>query len=99
LYEYMVFALLLFFAATGVAVFVLRRRAPATVRPYRTWGYPVVPLIFIAMSLAVFASIVASQPLKSLAGAGLLAAGLPVYLIWKGRGRRAASPAIKKDFP
>ena len=92
LYEYMVFALLLFFAATGLAVFVLRRRAPNAPRPYRTWGYPVVPLVFIVMSLAVFASIVAGQPLKSLAGAGLLAAGLPVYAIWKPRSRRAAPP-------
>jgi APA family basic amino acid/polyamine antiporter len=82
LYEYMVFALLLFFAATGLAVFVLRRRAPALARPYRTWGYPVVPAIFIVMCLAVFASIVANQPLKS-----LLACGVPVYLIWKSRGR------------
>jgi APA family basic amino acid/polyamine antiporter len=99
LYEYMVFALLLFFAATGLAVFVLRRRAPDAPRPYRAWGYPVVPVIFVAMSLAVFASIVAGQPLKSLAGAALLATGVPVYLVWKGRERRAPSAAIKKDFP
>ncbi len=86
LYEYMVFALLLFFAATGAAVFVLRRRSPEAVRPYRAWGYPVVPLVFIAMSLAVFASIVVSQPVKSLAGLGLLLAGVPVYAVWKRRG-------------
>jgi APA family basic amino acid/polyamine antiporter len=95
LYEYMVFALLLFFAATGLAVIVLRRRAPGTERPYRTWGYPVVPLAFVAMCLAVFLSIVAAQPLKSLAGAGLLLAGLPVYFIWKGRGRSVR----EKDSP
>ncbi len=99
LYEYMVFALLLFFAATGLAVFVLRRRAPDLARPYRTWGFPAVPVIFIAMSLAVFASIVANQPLKSLAGVGLLAAGVPVYLIWKGRGERSLSSPPKKDSP
>ncbi len=93
LYEYMVFALLLFFAATGAAVFVLRRRSPQAVRPYRAWGYPVVPLVFIAMSLAVFASIVASQPLKSLAGLGLLLAGLPVYAVWK-RGKDGVSPRM-----
>jgi basic amino acid/polyamine antiporter, APA family len=91
LYEYMVFALLLFFAATGLAVFVLRRRAPALARPYRTWGYPIVPAVFIVMCLAVFASIVANQPLKSLFGAGLLACGVPVYLIWKSRGRPEAT--------
>jgi APA family basic amino acid/polyamine antiporter len=99
LYEYMVFALLLFFAATGLAVFVLRRRAPDAARPYRTWGYPVVPVVFIAMSLAVFASIVASQPLKSLVGLALLAAGAPVYLVWRDRGGRDPSSSPKKDFP
>lgn len=96
LYEYMVFALLLFFAATGVAVFVLRRKAPGLPRPYRTWGYPAVPVVFIVMCLAVFASIVLSQPLKALAGAGLLAAGFPIYVIWKGRGGRVPEAASKK---
>ena len=86
LYEYMVFALLLFFAATGAAVFVLRRRRPDAVRPYRTWGYPVAPLVFILMCLGVFLSIVIDAPLKSLAGAGLLTAGWPAYLLWKRRG-------------
>lgn len=92
LYEYMVFALLLFFAATGFAVFILRRKAPDLPRPYRTWGYPAVPVVFIAMSLAVFASLVAGQPAKALVGLGLLAAGVPVYWLWKGRARRSDAP-------
>jgi APA family basic amino acid/polyamine antiporter len=92
LYEYMVFALLVFFAATGMAVFVLRRRAPGAVRPYRTWGYPVVPAVFIVMSLAVFGSMVAAAPLKSLIGLGLLLAGIPVYGIWNRRGKPVARP-------
>jgi basic amino acid/polyamine antiporter, APA family len=95
----MVFALLLFFAATGVAVFVLRRKAPGLSRPYRTWGYPVVPVIFIVMCLAVFASIVLRQPLKALAGVGLLAAGIPVYVIWKGRRDRVPEAGLKKGSP
>jgi APA family basic amino acid/polyamine antiporter len=95
LYEYMVFALLLFFAATGVAVFVLRRKAPGLARPYRTWGFPVVPLIFIVMSLGVFASIVASQPFKALAGGGLLAAGVPVYLIWRARKKNSPGTGFR----
>jgi APA family basic amino acid/polyamine antiporter len=99
LYEYMVFALLLFFAATGAAVFVLRRKRPGAARPYRTWGYPAVPLVFIVMCLAVFASIVVSAPLKSLAGAGLLAAGLPAYAIWKRRDARRAGPSTEKNSP
>lgn len=91
LYEYMVFALLLFFAATGLAVLVLRRRVPEVARPYRAWGYPVVPLVFVAMCLAVFVSIVVSRPLKSLAGLGLLLTAVPVYAVWKGRGAKSAA--------
>jgi APA family basic amino acid/polyamine antiporter len=82
----MVFALLLFFAATGVAVIVLRRRAPGIFRPYRTWGYPAVPVVFIATCLAVFSSMVAAAPLKSLAGLALVLAGIPVYFLWTRRG-------------
>lgn len=89
LYEYMVFALLVFFAATGAAVLVLRRRAAALPRPYRTWGYPVVPLVFVVMCLAVFVNRVVSEPVISLAGLGLLLAGVPVYLVWS---RREKSP-------
>jgi len=90
LYEYMVFALLLFFAATGLAVLVLRRRAAGIVRPYRTWGYPVVPLVFVVMCLAVFLNMVVAEPVKSMAGLALLFAGVPVYLIWR---RRKISPS------
>ena len=99
LYNYMVFALLLFFAATGLAVFVLRRKAADRPRPYRVWGYPVVPVVFIVVSLAVFASTVSAYPLRSLIGFGLLAAGVPVYAVWKSRPGRADIPATKKDFP
>lgn len=88
LYEYMVFAVLLFFAATGLAVVVLRRRAPEVPRPYRTWGYPVVPLVFVAATMAIFANIIFSQPVKAGIGLVLLGAGLPAYQIWRKRGRQ-----------
>lgn len=91
LYEYMVFALLVFFAATGLAVIVLRRSRPEVRRPYRAWGYPVIPTIFIVVCLAIFLSILLSQPLKSAAGLALLGAGLPAYFVW--RGRRPQQPA------
>ncbi len=100
LYEYMVFALLVFFAATGAAVIVLRRKAPGRPRPYRAWGYPVVPLVFVIMSLAVFLSIVVSQPLKSLGGALLLGAGFPAYVWWRSRNRPSRTAGNdKRDTP
>ncbi len=85
LYEYMVFALLVFFAATGLAVFVLRRRFPRLERPYRTFGYPLVPAVFVLVCAAIFLDIVFSQPTKSLVGLILLGAGLPAYAVWKRR--------------
>lgn len=97
LYEYMVFALVLFFAATGLAAFVLRRRAPGLHRPYRIWGFPAVPAVFVLASLGVFASIVANQPLKSLAGFGLLVTGIPVYLVWRKGGGHVSGG--KKRLP
>jgi APA family basic amino acid/polyamine antiporter len=96
LYEYMVFALLLFFAATGLAVVLLRHRRPEARRPYRTWGYPAVPLLFVLVCLAIFLSLLVSQPLKSAAGLALLGAGLPAFFIWRRRQPPGASAGNKK---
>lgn len=83
LYEYVVFALVLFFAATGAAVLVLRAKRPDQPRPYRTWGYPVVPLVFILINLAVFGNAFFSQPRESLVGLLIILAGIPAFLYWK----------------
>lgn len=89
LYEYVVFALLLFFAATGASVIILRQKVPRAPRPYRVWGYPLVPLLFIAATLAIFINTLVTQPRKSLLGALLLAAGWPAYALWRRRFRIA----------
>jgi APA family basic amino acid/polyamine antiporter len=79
LFTYVMFASILFSVAAGVALFVLRRTQPATHRPYRTWGYPIVPLIFVVGSAAFVLNTLVERPFESLAGLGLLAIGLPVY--------------------
>lgn len=98
LYEYVVFALVIFFAATGFAVIVLRRRRPDVARPYRVWGYPVVPVLFVLMNLAIFVNTVAAQPLKSLVGMAILLIGIPAYVHWQRRGTaaRKESPCPKE---
>ena len=83
LYEYVVFALVLFFAATGAAVMVLRKQKPDVPRPYHAWGYPVVPLVFILINLAVFGNSIYSQPRESLVGLLIILAGVPAFLYWK----------------
>ena len=83
LYEYVVFALALFFAATGFSVIILRLKDPGRPRPYRVWGYPAIPLLFVLANLALFMNMVFSRPLQTLAGALLLLLGVPAYIFWK----------------
>ena len=86
LYTYVTFAVVLFHALTGVAVMVLRRTSPDTPRPYRVWGYPWVPLLFIVSSVGLVANTLAERPTESLIGIGLVALGLPAYAFWRRRG-------------
>jgi APA family basic amino acid/polyamine antiporter len=88
LYTYVVFSSVLFHVATAAAVFVFRRRLPDLPRPYRTWGYPVVPGLFIAACLLLLGNTLAVSPRESLLGLGLLALGLPAYFLFR---RKSAS--------
>ncbi len=82
LYTFVVFAVVLFHAMTGAAVFVLRRREPDAPRPYRTWGYPLVPAIFVAASLALVVNTLVEKPRESGIGLVLILLGLPAYARW-----------------
>jgi APA family basic amino acid/polyamine antiporter len=77
---------------TVAGVFVLRRREPNLERPYRTWGYPVTPLLFLALSLWMVVHSVIQKPLAGLAAAGTLAGGLGLYFALA---RREQSPSTK----
>ncbi|MGH9464652.1 MAG: APC family permease [Thermoanaerobaculia bacterium] len=92
LYTYVVFASVVFHAATAAAVFVFRRTRPELPRPYRTWGYPVVPAAFILACLLLILNTLAERPRESLAGLGLLVIGLPVYFVFRRRARAAPPP-------
>lgn len=90
------FVLLLypFLALTVAAVFVLRRRRPDLPRPYRTAGYPLVPAIFLVGTVAMMVNALVERPAATLLGAGIVAAGVPVYFGWRATaGRRGAHPA------
>jgi basic amino acid/polyamine antiporter, APA family len=91
LYTYAIFAATLFHVATGAAVFVLRRTRPGLARPYRVWGYPVVPGLFILACGLLVANTLSERPLESLWGLGLVALGLPAYAAWRRRGRGAVT--------
>jgi APA family basic amino acid/polyamine antiporter len=85
LFTYVMFTSILFSVAAGLALFRLRAKLPHHPRPYRTWGYPAVPLVFITGSIAFVANTLMERPVESLSGLLLLALGVPVYWYWKWR--------------
>jgi APA family basic amino acid/polyamine antiporter len=85
LVAYVVFGQWIFFGLTVGAVLILRRKRPDLPRPYRTWGYPVTPVIFILAALYISINALLTQPLNALAGLGLILLGVPAYLFWKRR--------------
>jgi APA family basic amino acid/polyamine antiporter len=89
LYTYVVFVVTLMHVLTGLAVFVLRRRHPDLPRPYRVWGYPVVPALFVLASAILVANTLRERPVESLWGLVILALGLPAYAYWRRQSRAA----------
>lgn len=87
LVDYTAFAVVLFAGVAVTALFVLRFREPAAPRPFRAWGYPAAPLVFVLTSAALVVNAVRINPGPSLAGMALIGAGVPVYFLV----RRAAS--------
>ena len=85
LFTYVVFAQFVFYALSASAVIRLRQTAPQIARPYRTWGYPITPIIFIAFAIWLVYNTIVETPRDSAIGAGLILLGLPGYFYWKRR--------------
>ncbi|MGH7701805.1 MAG: APC family permease, partial [Gemmatimonadales bacterium] len=79
-----------FYALAVAAVFVLRRTRPALERPYRTWGYPWVPLVFLLASLFLLGNYLISETGRFLLDVGVILTGVPAYYAWRtwGKGLR-----------
>ena len=90
LYTYATFFVILAYAATGIALFVFRYRRPDLSRPYRCWGYPVVPFLFVLFSVVLALNTVREQPRETLAGIAILLLGLPVYFSMRGAKKETA---------
>ena len=89
LFTWVTFASVAFGVLGGAAIFRLRRLKPEAPRPYRAWGYPVVPALFIAGLGVLVLNTVLERPVESAIGVALVALGLPAYAYWSGvRGRR-----------
>ncbi len=87
LYNYVIFASWLLYGMTTAAVIVLRRTRPDLQRPYRTLGYPAVPLLFVGAAVLLEVFTLKNSPRESVAGIVLILLGLPFYFYWKRRNR------------
>jgi APA family basic amino acid/polyamine antiporter len=79
LFTYVMFSSILFSVVAGLALFRLRKTHAHVHRPYKAWGYPVVPALFVAGSTVFVINTLFERPVESLAGLGLLVIGIPVY--------------------
>jgi basic amino acid/polyamine antiporter, APA family len=82
LLDYVVFAVLIFYVLTIGGVFVLRRKRPDAERPYRAWGYPVVPVLYIVTALVIMLILILYQTQDTWPGLVIVLLGVPVYWAW-----------------
>jgi len=90
LLDYAIFAIWLSYGMMVAGVIVLRIKRPDLPRPYRVWGYPVTPVVFVAITCWFLVNMLVTRPTPSLAALLLIASGVPVYLLWTRRRSRAA---------
>ena len=85
LLNYVIFAALVFYALTTIGLFILRARRPDAERPYRTFGYPVLPALYIALTTVVMVLILLSPSTRqdAMLGLALVVLGVPVYFAWR----------------
>jgi APA family basic amino acid/polyamine antiporter len=80
-----IFVLWVFFGMNGAALIILRRRDPDADRPYRVWGYPYVPGLFLLVTVYLLINTVWATPYRALSGIGLILVGLPLYAYFSRR--------------
>jgi len=83
--DMLIFAVYIFYGATATGVFILRRRMPDAHRPYKTWGYPVVPALFVLFCVGLFFNTIITRPREAGIGLSLILLGIPVYYFLIGR--------------
>jgi basic amino acid/polyamine antiporter, APA family len=94
LLTYVVFMSWLWFALAALAIFVYRRRDPHARRPFRTPGYPVTPIVFVAAALGIVVNTIVAQPVQSTIGLGFVLIGVPAFFVWR-RSSKTAAPSAQ----
>jgi amino acid transporter len=93
LYSLFVFAVWIFFALNAIALLRLRKKEPGLSRPYRAWGYPWTPLIFLVAAIALTVNLWMIRPVRSSLGLIVIFGGIPFFYRWRESPRSAAAPA------
>jgi len=81
--DMIIFAVFIYYGATTLGVFILRKKMPDAPRPYKVWGYPVVPAIVVVFCAVLIVNTVFSRPREAAIGAALMATGIPMYWWFK----------------
>ena len=84
--DYVIFGSWIFYALIGASIFVFRRKFPDAPRPYRAWGYPVVPIVFLLVAGWLLVNTMMTAPTQSFIGIGLILLGLPFYYYFNYKG-------------
>jgi APA family basic amino acid/polyamine antiporter len=88
LLDYVVFAVLIFYVLTIAGLFVLRRKRPDVERPYRAFGYPIIPALYMVVATIIMLALILYQTQTTWPGLVIVLTGVPAYFLWK-RGRVA----------
>ncbi|HUX96692.1 MAG TPA: amino acid permease [Bacteroidales bacterium] len=83
LLDYVIFAVLLFFALTILAIFILRVKKPEIPRPYKAYGYPYIPALYIIVTVIIMVILLIYKPNYTFPGLGIVLLGIPVFYLWK----------------
>ncbi len=95
LLDYVVFSVLIFYVLTIAGIFVLRRKLPNAERPYRAFGYPLVPILYMVAATVIMLVLILYKTQTTWPGLVIVLTGIPVYFLWKRAGLPARSPAAE----
>ncbi|HEU5182250.1 MAG TPA: APC family permease, partial [Candidatus Polarisedimenticolia bacterium] len=93
LLDYVVFSVLIFYVLTIAGIFILRRKMPDAERPYRAFGYPLVPILYMVAATVIMLVLILYKTQTTWPGLVIVLTGIPVYFLWKRAGLPARSPA------
>jgi APA family basic amino acid/polyamine antiporter len=94
LIDYALFGIWVFYGLMIGAVMVLRKTQPNLPRPYRMWGYPVTPVIFLAITAWFLGNMLVTRPGPAWAGLGLMLTGVPAYFLWQRFGTQSLAEDV-----